>query len=80
MRGPKHLLSGEESEKRIKQKRIKIESYGRREKKSKKRIRKPKINKRNPVAKALRTPKFRSRVELDRKKESKSTGKYLDEE
>ncbi len=49
-------------------------------KKSKKRIRKLKINKRNPVAKALRTPKFRSRVELDRKKESKSTGKYLDEE
>jgi hypothetical protein len=49
-------------------------------KKSKKRIRKPKINKRNPVAKALRTPKFRSRVELDRKKEMKTTGKYLDEE
>ena len=49
-------------------------------KKSKKRNRKPKINKRNPVAKALRTPKFRSRVELDRKKEMKTTGKYLDEE
>ena len=49
-------------------------------KKSKKRNRKPKINKRNPVAHALRTPMFRSRVELDRKKESKNTGKYLDEE
>jgi len=49
-------------------------------KKSKKRNRKPKINKRNPVAKALRTPKFRSRVEIDRKKEMKNSGKYLEEE
>ena len=47
-------------------------------KKSKKK--KLKINKRNPVAKALRTPRFRSKVELDRKKEMKNTGKYLDEE
>jgi len=47
-------------------------------KKSKKK--KLKINKRNPVAKALRTPRFRSRVEIDRKREMKSTGKYLDEE
>ena len=46
-------------------------------KKSKKKLR---INKRNPVAKALRTPRFRSKVELDRKKEMKNTGKYLDEE
>jgi hypothetical protein len=49
-------------------------------KKNKKRNRKPKINNRNPVAHALRTPKFRSKVYLDRKKESKNTGKYLDEE
>jgi len=53
-------------------------------KKSKKRIRKPKINKRNPVAKALRTPRrtprFRSRVEIDRKREMKKTGKYTEEE
>ena len=46
-------------------------------KKSKKKLR---INNRNPVAKALRTPRFRSKVELDRKKEMKNTGKYLDEE
>jgi|TARA_B110000263_G_scaffold12559_1_gene10570 stalled ribosome alternative rescue factor ArfA len=46
-------------------------------KKSKRKLR---VNKRNPVARAVRTPRFRSRVELDRKKESKSTGKYLDEE
>ena len=49
-------------------------------KKSKKRQKKPKLNKRNPVAKALRTPRFRSRVEVDKKREMKSTGKYLDEE
>ena len=49
-------------------------------KKSKKRIRKPKINKRNPVAKALRTPRFRCRVEIDRKREMKKTGKYTEEE
>ena len=47
-------------------------------KKSKKR--KLKINNRNHVAHALRTPKFRSKVYKDRKKESKNTGKYLDEE
>jgi hypothetical protein len=46
-------------------------------KKSKKKLR---INKRNPVAKALRTPRFRSRVELDRKREMKKTGKHTDEE
>ena len=49
-------------------------------KKSKKRQQKPKLNKRNPVAKALRTPRFRSRVEVDKKREMKSTGKFLDEE
>jgi|TARA_R110000803_G_scaffold99563_2_gene167654 hypothetical protein len=49
-------------------------------KKSNRRQQKPKLNKRNPVAKALRTPRFRSKVELDRKKEMKNTGKYLDEE
>ena len=38
-------------------------------KKSRKNKRKLKINRRNPVAKAVRTPRFRSRVELDRKKE-----------
>ena len=46
-------------------------------KKSKKKL---KVNKRNPVAKALRTPRFRSRVELDRKKEMKKTGTPTDEE
>ena len=32
----------------------------------------------NPFAKAVRTPLFKSRVEKDRKKEAKKTGKYLD--
>ncbi len=49
-------------------------------KKSRKNKRKLKINRRNPVAKAVRTPRFRSRVELDRKKEMKKTGKYKEEE
>jgi|TARA_B100000929_G_scaffold231459_1_gene187929 hypothetical protein len=49
-------------------------------KKSRKNKRKLKINRRNPVAKAVRTPRFRSRVELDRKKETKKTGKYKEEE
>jgi len=46
-------------------------------KKSKKKM---KVSKRNPVAKALRTPRFRSRVELDRKKEMKKNGTPKDEE
>ena len=46
-------------------------------KKSKKKL---KVSKRNPVAKALRTPRFRSRVELDRKKEMKKNGTPKDEE
>jgi hypothetical protein len=46
-------------------------------KKSKKKLR---INKGNPVAKAVRTPRFRSRVELDRKKEMKKSGTPTDEE
>jgi len=49
-------------------------------KKSRKNKRKLKINRRNPVAKVVRTPRFRSRVELDRKKETKKTGKYKEEE
>ncbi len=48
-------------------------------KKSRKNKRKLKINRRNPVAKAVRTPRFRSRVELDRKKEMKKTGKHKEE-
>jgi stalled ribosome alternative rescue factor ArfA len=39
-----------------------------------------KIKRSNPFAKAVRTPLFKSRVEKDRKKEAKKTGKYLDEE
>ena len=38
------------------------------------------IKRSNPFAKAVRTPLFKSRVEKDRKKEAKKTGKYLDEE
>jgi len=36
------------------------------------------IKRSNPFAKAVRTPLFKSRVEKDRKKEAKKTGKYLD--
>jgi stalled ribosome alternative rescue factor ArfA len=41
---------------------------------------KNKIKRSNPFAKAVRTPLFKSRVEKDRKKEAKKTGKYLEEE
>jgi hypothetical protein len=34
----------------------------------------------NPFAKAVRTPLFKSRVEKDRKKEAKKTGKHLEED
>jgi stalled ribosome alternative rescue factor ArfA len=37
-----------------------------------------KLKRGNPFAKAVRTPLFKSRVEKDRKKEAKKTGKYLD--
>ena len=46
-------------------------------KKSKKKM---KVSKRNPVSKALRTPRFKIKVELDRKKEMKKTGKHVIEE
>ena len=36
------------------------------------------IKRSNPFAKAVRTPLFKSRIEKDRKKEAKKTGKYLD--
>ena len=49
-------------------------------KSGKKKLKKLKITRRNPVAKAVRTPRFRSRVEIDKKREMKTTGKYLDEE
>ena len=39
-----------------------------------------KLKRSNPFAKAVRTPLFKSRVEKDRKKEAKKTGKYLDDE
>ena len=39
-----------------------------------------KLKRGNPFAKAVRTPLFKSRVEKDRKKEAKKTGKYLDDE
>jgi stalled ribosome alternative rescue factor ArfA len=39
-----------------------------------------KIKRSNPFAKAVRTPLFKSRVEKDRKKEAKKTGKYFDDD
>ena len=39
-----------------------------------------KLKRSNPFAKAVRTPLFKSRVEKDRKKEAKKTGKYLEED
>jgi stalled ribosome alternative rescue factor ArfA len=40
-----------------------------------KRKRKTRNKRSNPFAKAVRTPLFKSRVEKDRKKEAKKTGK-----
>jgi stalled ribosome alternative rescue factor ArfA len=42
-----------------------------------KRSRKTRNKRSNPFAKAVRTPLFRSRIEKDKKKEAKKTGKYL---
>ena len=38
------------------------------------------IKRSNPFAKAVRTPLFKSRVEKDRKKEAKKTGKFWDDD
>tara|TARA_R110000751_G_scaffold31347_2_gene79968 strand:- start:273 stop:416 length:144 start_codon:yes stop_codon:yes gene_type:complete len=45
-----------------------------------KRNRKTKNKRSNPFAKAVRTPLFRSRIEKDKKKETKKTGEYLNVE